>query len=168
MRLRPHRRELVVWSQSAGLAGRHDISPFTRFKRPRQIRTSIRYAALLPVIGLMQVERCLQGRLGPMLAGAVLTVVGVILRDGPGGMALVPGLMFLLYGPFIPANPDAHREQRRELKRELAAYSTDAQRHDLEATFDRYPDRITRELRDILHDLAIASHNSQVPGVRRY
>jgi hypothetical protein len=168
MRLRSHRRRLVVWSQSAGSAGRCEISPFRRSKRPRRLRIWVRYALLLPVIGLMQLERSLQARLGPLLAGAMLTIVGVILRDGPGSVALVPGLMFLLYAPLIPARPDPRRRQRRELRRELAAYSTAAQRHDLEAAFDRYPDRATKELRDILHDLAITRHNGQVPGARRY
>jgi hypothetical protein len=103
-----------------------------------------------------------------MLAGALLTVIGVILRGSLGGVVLLPGLMFLLYGPFIPANPDVGRKQRQELKRELAAYSTSAQRRDLEASFDRYPDRITRDLRDILHSLAMASYSEQLPGSRRY
>jgi hypothetical protein len=167
MRLRPHRRNLVVWSQSASLAGRHDIRPFTRLQHTRRIRPSIRAGALLPVIGLMQLERALQARWRPMLAGAVLTVVGLILRSGPAGVVLLPGLMFLLYGPFIPVSPDTGRKQRRELKRELAAYSTTAQRRDLEATLDRYPDRTTGELREILHDLAMAAYASQVPGDRR-
>jgi hypothetical protein len=42
------------------------------------------------------------------------------------------------------------RALERELERELASYSTPAQRQDLEATFDRYPDAATQELRDIL------------------
>jgi hypothetical protein len=168
MILRPHRRSLVVWSQSVGSAGRCDFPPFTRLRRIGRVRTSIRLVALLPVIGLTQLERALQTRWRPMLAGVVLTVVGVTLRGGAGGVVLLPGLMFLLYSPFMPAGPDADRRQRRQLKRELAAYSTAAQRRDLEATLDRYPDRNTGELRDILHNLALASHNNQVPGARRY
>jgi hypothetical protein len=168
MRLRPHRRNLVIWHQSAGSAGRYDIPPFTRSRRTRRTRTSIRNTVLLPVIGLMQLDRALQGRCRPILAGVVLTVAGVILRGGLGGVVLLPGLMFLLYGPFIPATPDAGHSQRRELKRELAAYSTSAQRRDLEASLDRYPDRTTRELRDILHNLAMASYSEQLPGARRY
>jgi hypothetical protein len=168
MTLRLRRRKLVVWSQSAGSAGRYDFPPFTRPGRIRRIRASVRLVTLLPVIGLTQLERARLTRWRPVLAGAVLTVVGVTLRGSAGGVVLLPGLMFLAYSPFIPASPDADRRQRRELKRELAAYSTAAQRRDLEATLDRYPDRSTGELRDILHNLAVATRNSHVPGARRY
>lgn len=44
----------------------------------------------------------------------------------------------------------AARERRRRLERELAAYDTPAQRADLFAMLDRYPDGTTCELRDIL------------------
>jgi hypothetical protein len=168
MTLRLRRRNLVVWSQSVGSAGRYDFPPFTRHRRIRRIRASIRLATLLPVIGLTQLERVLQARWRPVLAGAVLTVVGLALRGDAGGVVLLPGLMFLLYAPFIPASPDSGRRQRRELRRELAAYSTAAQRRDLEASLDRYPDQNTAELRDILHDLAMATRSNQVPGARRY
>lgn len=168
MRLRPHRRNLVVLSQSVGSDGRYDIPPFTLFRRARRIRTSMRIAVLLPVFALMHLKRSPQTRWRPMLAGAVLTGVGLLLRGGSGGAVLLPGLLFLLYSPFMPGNPDTGRRPRRELKREIAAYSTTAQRRDLEATLDRYPDKITHDLRDILHNLAMASHNSQLPDARRY
>ena len=167
MRLRPHRRNLVVWNQSADSAGRYNISPFTPFAVTRRIRAAARAAALLPVILLMQLERALQGRGRVVLAGAVLTVTGLVVRGGPGGMVLLPGMMFLLYAPFMPGNPDAGCKKRLKLKRELAAYTTSAQRRDLEATLDRYPDRTTGELRDILHHLAMTTYNNQIPGVRR-
>jgi hypothetical protein len=166
MRLR--RRKLVVWSQSVSLAGRYDFPPFARFSRTRGFREPIRHAAQFLVIGLMQLDRGLQPRWRSVLAGAALTVAGVILRGGPGGMVLLPGLMFLLYGPFMPVSPDAGRKQRRELRRELAAYSTAAQRRDLDATFDRYPDQAVGELRDVLHNLAVATGDDQVPGARPY
>ena len=51
---------------------------------------------------------------------------------------------------------DVARELR-SLERELAAYGTPAQRCDLEATFDRYPDDATGELRDILARQAAAA-----------
>ena len=59
-------------------------------------------------------------------------------------------------------------QRRRELERELAAYSTPAQRYDLEATFDRYPDSITYELRDILARQASAAFDSRLPAAGRY
>ena len=44
----------------------------------------------------------------------------------------------------------AARQRRLALERELADYCTPAQRRDLEATLDRYPDGVTYELREIL------------------
>jgi hypothetical protein len=96
-----------------------------------------------------------------LLAGGVLTVVGVILRSGPGGVALLPGLLFLVYALLIPPSPEAARS---ELERELAVYSTPAQRRDLEATLDRYPDGMTHELRDILASQAIAADGNRFPA----
>jgi hypothetical protein len=60
------------------------------------------------------------------------------------------------------------RERRSELARELAAYSTPAQRCDLEATLDRYPDDVTYELRDILASQAMAAYDNRIPGAGRY
>ena len=60
---------------------------------------------------------------------------------------------------------EAH-QQRCQLERELAAYSTPAQRYDLEATFDRYPDSVAYELRDILARQASAAFDSGLPGRR--
>ena len=60
------------------------------------------------------------------------------------------------------------RKRRSELERELAAYSTPAQRCDLEATLDRYPDDITYELREILASQAMAAYNNRIPGAGRY
>lgn len=59
-------------------------------------------------------------------------------------------------------------QERCALERELAEYSTPAQRCDLEATFDRYPDSDTYELRDILARQAIAALNNRLPTVGRY
>jgi len=102
-----------------------------------------------------------------ILAGGVFTIVGVILRNGPGGVVLLPGLLLLLYAPFIPDSPDSDRKRHSDLERELAVYSTPAQRRDLEATLDRYPDGVTYELRDILAGRAIATRNNGIPGVGR-
>ena len=49
MRLRAHRRNLVLWSQSASSIGRYGAPPFTRTRR---IRRWIRTGALLTVVGL--------------------------------------------------------------------------------------------------------------------
>jgi hypothetical protein len=161
MRLRAHRRNLVVWSTSVGPSGRYSAPRLTRVTRARRIRTGF----LLTVIGLMGLTRALRPR-WQLLAGVVLTVVGLTLRGSPWGVVLLPGLLFLLSAPLVPASPDAGRGQRSQLERELAAYSTLAQRCDLEAAFDRYPDSDTHELRDILASQAMAAHNKGIPGTQ--
>lgn len=60
------------------------------------------------------------------------------------------------------------RKRHLELARELAAYSTPAERWDFEAILDRYPDDITYEMRDILASQAMAVYNKQIPGAGRY
>ena len=129
MRLGSHRRNRVVWSQSAGSAGGYGAPPFTRRGR---IRRWIRTGALLTVAGLMPLARAVRARWRPLLAGVVLTVVGVMWLDGPGGMVLLPGLWLLLSAPLIPASPTADRKadhmRRSELERELGVFSHPAQR----------------------------------------
>jgi len=53
----------------------------------------------------------------------------------------------------------ANRLRRRTLERELADYSSAADRADLEAILDRYPDGVTQEMRDIL-----AIQHLDIPG----
>lgn len=125
MMLRLHRRNLMVWSTSVGLADRYGARRLTRPGRTRRILWCTRTAALLVLIGLMRLARTVRTRW------------------------------------------QAH-EQRCQLERELAAYSTPAQRCDLEATFDRYPDSITYELRDILARQAIACFDHRLPAAGRY
>ena len=125
MRPRSHRRNLVVWSQTAGSAGRHGARPFTRRRR---IRKWIRTGALLTVVRLRPLARAVRARWRPLLAGGVLMVAGVMWLDGPGGMVLLPGLWLLLTAPLNPASPKADRMRRPEVERELAVFSTPAQR----------------------------------------
>ena len=160
MRLRSHRRHLVVWSQSSGSAG---ASPVTRHARAGRIRRGIRIGMLLTLLGLLPLARWARARWRPLLAGVVLTVVGVVLRGSTSVTVLLPGLMLLLSAPLLPGTPEA----RSELERELTGYTTSAQRHDLEATLDRYPDSITRELREILARQATAAANPRIPGCGR-
>ena len=119
MRQRSHRRNLVVWSQTAGSAGRYAAPPFTRRRR---IRRWIRTGALLTVVRLMPLARAARARWRPLLAGGVLTVIGVMWLDGPGGMVLLPGLWLLFSAPLLPASPKADRMRRPEVEHELAAH----------------------------------------------
>ena len=125
MRQRLHRRNLVVWSQPASSVGRYGAPPFTRSTR---IRRWIRTGALLTVVGLMPLARAVRARWRPLLAGGLLTVVGVMWLDGTGGMVLLPGLWLLLSAPLIPASRKADRMRRPEVERELAVFSAPAQR----------------------------------------
>ena len=125
MRRRSHRRDLVVWSQSAGSAGRYGAPPFSRRRR---IRRWIRTGALLTVVGLRPLARSVRARWRPLLAGGVLTVAGVMWLDGAGGMVLLPGLWLLLTAPLNPASPKADRMRRPEVELELGVYSHPAQR----------------------------------------
>jgi hypothetical protein len=159
MTLRP-RRNLVVWSDTAGSPGRYRTAPITRGRR---IRRWSRRSALLVLIGLMTVGRAALARWPPVLAGVLLTVFGGILHGGPGSIFLLPGLMLLMSTPWMPARSKA----RAALERELAAYSTPADRRDLEATLDQYPDDMTRELREILASQARAAHRSRIPAFGR-
>ena len=92
MRLRSHRRNLVIWSPSVPVGNFR--AP--RLARPGRIRWWLRTGALLTVIGATRLVRTVRTRWRPVLAatGALLMVVGIVL---PSGMTLVPGILVLLY-----------------------------------------------------------------------
>src|SRR5580700_10694474 len=162
MRLRrQQRRNLVVWSQSGGT---ERASRATRPARTRRIRRWIRIGMLLTLLRLSPLARAVRARWKPLLAGTGLTVAGVILRDSTPGT----GLLLLLTAPLLPGTGHANCLQRTELERELAGYWTTAQRHDLEATLDQYPDDVTREVREILAGQAAAPYHNRVPAQGRY
>jgi hypothetical protein len=102
------------------------------------------------LIGVVHVARGIRYRWRPVLAGTGLTVTGLLLRGSMLGVIAFPGIWFLLYAPLTPASPGASGKWRAELVRELSAYPAPTHRRDLEATLARYPDDVTRELRDIL------------------
>jgi hypothetical protein len=159
MRRRARRRHLVVWSQSAGPADWYSAPRPAVVTRTRRVRRGIRLGALIVVMGVMRLARAEHAHWRPLLAGVVLMVVGIMLRGGSWGGLLLAGFWCLLYAFLVPDRHYAERRQRRELKRELAVYSTAAQRRDLEATLDRYPDGVTSELRDILANRTLAARN---------
>ena len=108
----------------------------------------MRTGALLTVVRLMPLARAVRARWRPLLAGGVLTVVGVMWLDGPGGMVLLPGLWLLFSAPLNPASPKADRMRRLEVEHELAVLSTPAQRR--------------------LAIQAVAAHDHRFPVTRRY
>jgi hypothetical protein len=65
------------------------------------------------------------------------------------------------------ASRKAARKRRSELERELAGYSSWAQRCDLEAALDRYSAGTTHELRDILARQSMAACENQFPAIGR-
>ena len=163
MRLRPQRRQnLVVWSQSRGA----DRASRVARPRPRRIRRWIRVGMLLTLLGLLPLVRAVRARWKLLLAGTVLTVAGVIMGASTvGSTMLLPGLMLLMAAPLVPGSPGA---ERTKLERELAEYWPNAQRRDLEATLDRYPDDVTREVREILAGQTAAAYHNRVPTQGRY
>jgi len=157
MRLQPHPRNLVVFRSPDRPAHRYDAVRYRRVTRGGRIRRLIRIGVLLTVIAV-------RPRWQPLLAGTALTVLGVVGRQGDGGIFIIPGLLLLWCALLIPGDTDLDRERRSQLRRELAAFSTPSQRRDLEATLDLYPDDITGEIRDILANQAAASPNNGIPG----
>ena len=126
MRMRADRRNLVMWSLSAGPAGRYDAPGLTRLARTRRIRRCIRTGTLLTVIGLMRLARGVRSRWRPLLAGVVLTMLGVMLGSD---VVIGAGLWFFAYALIFPASSDADRKRRYELERELPIYSIPADSH---------------------------------------
>ena len=104
MRLRAHRRNLVVWSPYVGSADRYGTTRFTRLARTRRIHRWIHTGALLMIIGLMRLARAARPRWRPLLAGGVLTGFGVVAAV-VWGLVLLPGLLFFLSAALVPARP---------------------------------------------------------------
>jgi len=117
----------------------------------------MRTGVLFAILGVMRVAAAARPRWRPLLAGVVLTTAGIVLRGGAPGIVMIPGMLSLLSALLVPVDPVTAGPRRRELERELAAYSTPSQRCDLEATLDRYPDSATGELREILARQAAAA-----------
>lgn len=98
MRMRSHRRSLMVWPPSGGArTDGYGRLVFTRLARPRQIRWWFRTGALLAVIGVTRLARIMRAHWRSMflVAGALLVIIGIALSSAG---ALVPGLLVLLVG----------------------------------------------------------------------
>ena len=105
MRLRPRRRNLVVWSSTAAPAGRGRAAPRragarrrrgARPARLRRIRWWLRTGALLTVLGVLRLARTARVRWEPvsLLAGALIAVTGFVLPGGGGVFML--GVLVLI------------------------------------------------------------------------
>jgi hypothetical protein len=122
---------------------------------------------LLAVIGLLRAARSPRWRCA--LLGAALTIPGVLMRGQlAGNIILLPGLMALVYAPFLPGETIEDRKSHARLRRELAAYSTPAERRDLEALLEQYSDQEAGELRAILASQDLAPVRSRCPGLSGY
>src|SRR5215475_4452920 len=93
---------------------------------------------------MKRLARAVRARWRPLLAGGVLTVVGGMLH-GAWGVVFLPGLLFLLSAPLVPARPTTDRVPRAELERGLGVFSHPAQRR--------------------LASQAIALYDKQFPGL---
>ena len=166
MTLRRHRRNVVIWRSSRCPEYRGRGLWFARAGRPGRIRQRLRISGLLVAVGLLRVAAVVRPRWRPLAAGTVLTVAGFVMRSGMPGAVMIPGMLFLTAAVLSPADPAEASPQRRALERELAAYSTPAQRRDLDAILDRYADHDTRELRDILARQPVPAEAARVPAPR--
>ena len=152
------KRNRVVWSTS-----REPVVYVLVPRRPGRFRRAARTGFLLAAIGLIQAARSPRWRCA--LLGAALTIPGLLMRDLPGNIILLPGLMTLFFAPFLPGKTIEDRKSHARLRRELAAYSTPAERHDLEALLTQYSDRETGEMRAILASQEVTSARSRFPGL---
>jgi hypothetical protein len=97
MRMRSHRRSLMIWTPPSGRTDGYGVPAFTRLARPRPIRRWFRTGALLAVVGITRLARTMRARWGSifLVAGALLVVIGITLSSAG---AFVPGLLVLIVG----------------------------------------------------------------------
>ena len=105
MRMRSHRRSVMVWSPSGDRADRYGLATFPRLARPRRIRWWFRTGVLLAVIGITRLARGMRTRWRSVFSvtGAALVVVGVVV---PSGAALVAGILVVLIALLKGAEPN--------------------------------------------------------------
>ncbi len=87
MRLRSHRRDLLLWSLSTPAGKSRATSPV----RPRRLRWWLRTGALLSVVGIRRLART---RWQPIFlaTGALIFVIGLMLRSS---VAFVSGMLVI-------------------------------------------------------------------------
>jgi hypothetical protein len=155
------KRNRVVWSSSA-----EPVAYAPAPRRPGRFRRAVRTGFLLVLIGLMRAARNPRWRCA--LLGAALTVPGLLMRDLAGNIILLPGLLILFFAPFLPGVTIEDLKGHARLRRELAAYSTPAERRDFEVLLTEYSDHETGELRAILASQDAAVARSRIPGLGHY
>jgi hypothetical protein len=153
------RKSRVVWSSSTDPA-LFGLPP----RRRGRLRQAARTGVLLAVLGLTRLAG--NPRWRSAVIGTGLIIAALIVRDIPGEVMLLPGLLFLLYSPFLPGESRESRVRQARLRRELAAYSSASDRLDLELILERYPDSATGELRAILASQPPAYARTTIPGMR--
>jgi hypothetical protein len=91
-----HRKNLVVWSSSAGRPG-VTVQRRTRRGQRMKLRRRIRTGALIAVIGLIRLARLMRSRPGLafLLAGVVLSATGNVLSSGA---VFIAGMLVFLRG----------------------------------------------------------------------
>ena len=106
MRMRPRRRNLVVWNPSLGAADRFGAPGLPRITLTRRFRWWLRTGALLSVIGIRRLARIVRSCWRPvfLVSGALLMVVGFELSSSA---VFVPGLLVLLVG-LLKGNGASH------------------------------------------------------------
>jgi hypothetical protein len=122
----PHISRVLAEQHTRDLQNEATWAHRARLARTRPIRRFIHTGALLTIIGLRRLARAARSRWRPLLAGGVLTMVGLMLRSGAWGALILPGIWFLGSALLVPANPDADRK-RSELEREQAINAPSAQ-----------------------------------------
>ena len=100
MRLRPRRRNLVVWNSTAASAGRFGAGPRRSGARParvRRIRWWLRTGALLLIFGVLRLGRTARARWEPvcLLAGSLIAMTGFVLPAG-GGIFMLGVLVLIV------------------------------------------------------------------------
>ena len=110
MRLRSHRRTLVVLSPRAITPGNYASLARARPTRLRRIRRGLRIGALITVIGVLRFARAMRARWEPLcLAAGVLLMAGGYFLPGIG--LFFPGLLVITV-TLLKGNSDRWRGTR--------------------------------------------------------
>ena len=122
MRLRPHRRTLVVWGPRAGAAGESGGLTRPRPTRIRRVRRRLRVGALVAVVGVLRFARALRARWEPLflLAGVLLMAGGYVL---PVIGVFFPGLLVVTV-TLLKGNSDRWHPMRPSGQRNARAVQT--------------------------------------------